>query len=86
MIKTCEVLQEVQDASPGITFEIPPRPCSRPLDVDGKAATRPIAPFAPITLVGLAQEAECCLLHELGPAGVRGEGRELTGCLWLGTI
>ena len=38
MIEAREVLQEVQDAAAATAFKIPPRPCSRPFDVDDKAA------------------------------------------------
>ena len=79
MIEAGEVLQEVQDAAAATAFKIPPRPCSRPFDVDDKAAAGAIAPFAPVTLGGLAQEAKCRLPQELGPVGVRGQGRVALG-------
>ena len=77
MIEAGEVLQEVQDAAAATAFKIPPRPCSRPFDVDDKAAAGAIAPFAPVTLGGLAQEAKCRLPQELGPVGVRGSVERL---------
>ena len=86
MIEAGEVLQEVHDAAAATAFKIPPRPCSRPFDVDDEAAAGAIAPFAPVTLGGLAQEAKCRLPQELGPVGVRGQWRGSTWGLWAGTV
>ena len=58
MIEAQEVLQEVEDTAAVITLKILPRPSSRPFNVDDKTAARAVAPFAPVTLGGLAQHTE----------------------------
>ena len=61
MIEAQEVLQEVEDTAAVITLKILPRPGSRPVDVDDKAAVATIAPFAGWCLAGSprTQSAAC---------------------------